>query len=195
MQMLEKLMKSGSIVAIALLGEPAYGIEKLGYEVLRTIDKVEVRRYDAHVTASVVVSDTFEDAGGGAFRELFGYIDGGNAAGQDISMTSPVLQAPDDDGWTVSFVLPADVKPDQAPAPISQLVVLKSQGEQIAAVLKYSGSWSENRYLENEAKLREVMADAGLQACGEAMWARYNPPFTPWFLRTNEVLIPLCETL
>jgi len=35
------------------------------------------------------------------------------------------------------------------------------------------------------------MAERGLAAAGDAVWARYNPPFTPWFLRRNEVLIPV----
>jgi hypothetical protein len=25
----------------------------------------------------------------------------------------------------------------------------------------------------------------------DPIWARYNPPFTPWFLRRNEILIPI----
>jgi hypothetical protein len=29
---------------------------------------------------------------------------------------------------------------------------------------------------------------AGLQAVGPPRFARFNPPFTPWFLRRNEVV-------
>jgi hypothetical protein len=32
------------------------------------------------------------------------------------------------------------------------------------------------------------MAKAGLRPEGEPVWARYDPPFMPWFLRTNEIL-------
>ena len=28
-------------------------------------------------------------------------------------------------------------------------------------------------------------------AVGEPIWARYDPPFMPWFLRTNEILVDL----
>jgi hypothetical protein len=31
----------------------------------------------------------------------------------------------------------------------------------------------------------------GLKSIGEPVWARYDPPFMPWFLRRNEVLIPV----
>ena len=30
---------------------------------------------------------------------------------------------------------------------------------------------------------------AGLEEAGEPIWARYDPPFKPWFLRRNEILI------
>jgi hypothetical protein len=30
-----------------------------------------------------------------------------------------------------------------------------------------------------------------LVKAGEPVWARYDPPFMPWFLRRNEVLIPI----
>ena len=33
----------------------------------------------------------------------------------------------------------------------------------------------------------------GLAAAGDPVWARYNAPFTPWFLRRNEILVPLAN--
>jgi hypothetical protein len=41
------------------------------------------------------------------------------------------------------------------------------------------------------AELRTAMATAGLRAAGEPVWARYDPPFMPWFLRTNEILVEI----
>jgi hypothetical protein len=35
------------------------------------------------------------------------------------------------------------------------------------------------------------MRQKGLEPAGEPIFARYNPPFMPWFLRRNEVLIPV----
>lgn len=45
-------------------------------------------------------------------------------------------------------------------------------------MITYSGTWSQSTYQEHLEKLQ-----AGV--------ARYDPPWTPWFLRTNEILVEL----
>ena len=60
---------------------------------------------------------------------------------------------------------------------------------QLVACWRYSGLWSEGNYRANEARLRERIKARGLVIRGEPILARYNPPFTPWFMRRNEVLI------
>jgi len=50
---------------------------------------------------------------------------------------------------------------------------------------------SQKRYVEREGLLFEWIKKRGLEPAGEPIFARYNPPFMPWFLRRNEVLIPL----
>jgi hypothetical protein len=39
--------------------------------------------------------------------------------------------------------------------------------------------------------LRHGLEAHGVVAHGEPIWARYDPPWKPWFLRHNEVLIPV----
>jgi len=41
------------------------------------------------------------------------------------------------------------------------------------------------------ARLEQWMSENELQAAGEPVWARYDPPFKPWFMRRNEILIPV----
>jgi hypothetical protein len=57
--------------------------------------------------------------------------------------------------------------------------------------VRYSGFWSEKRYLQYKKKLEEWVHEEGLTIVGDPIWARYNPPFIPWFLRRNEILIPV----
>jgi hypothetical protein len=40
-------------------------------------------------------------------------------------------------------------------------------------------------------ELEAWIADNGFKVLGPPVWARYNPPFTPWFMRRNEILIPV----
>jgi hypothetical protein len=50
---------------------------------------------------------------------------------------------------------------------------------------------SRGRYGQKEKRLKELIRQRGLKMAGEPVFARYNPPFMPWFLRRNEVLIPV----
>jgi len=68
---------------------------------------------------------------------------------------------------------------------------LKQDPGRLVAAVRYSGSWSEEGYEENRARLEDYIQKRGLIKTGEPVWARYDPPFMPWFLRRNEVLIPV----
>jgi hypothetical protein len=60
-------------------------------------------------------------------------------------------------------------------------------------VWRYTGRWTEENFRANELKLRQALTERGLVAeTGDsAIIARYDAPFMPWFMRRNEVLIPL----
>ena len=63
----------------------------------------------------------------------------------------------------------------------------------LMAAIEYRGGWSQDRYRENETYLLDAVTGLSLQVCGEPRWARHDPPFMPWFMRKNEVLVPLCS--
>ena len=177
---------------------PAIGnaIESLGFERADQLGEVEVRIYERHLLASVDVNGAFKDAGNAAFRPLFRYISGRNADEQKIAMTAPVIQRAsrkDDADWTVSFVMPASLLDTGAPNPTAEQVEIVERAEQLIAALPYSGSWRTSLFEENKEKLIQRLAKSEYSVCGEVMWARHNAPFTPWFLKKNEVLIPVCR--
>ncbi|MBM9535662.1 heme-binding protein [Desulfobulbus alkaliphilus] len=58
------------------------------------------------------------------------------------------------------------------------------------AAVRYSGLWSEKNYFRYKMELESWIHERGLAIGGDPVWARYNSPFTPWFLRRNEILIP-----
>jgi hypothetical protein len=54
---------------------------------------------------------------------------------------------------------------------------------------QWSGRWTYGSVEKQTAELREAIHASGLAEIGAPVWARYDPPWKPWFLRRNEVLI------
>jgi hypothetical protein len=61
----------------------------------------------------------------------------------------------------------------------------------MAAALRFSGRWSRSSYEKRTAQLLVAVATAGLEVVGPPRYARFDPPWTPWFLRRNEVVVPV----
>jgi hypothetical protein len=163
--------------------------EEPRFEVVKAYEDFEVRLYAPYVIAETEVGGAFENAGSAGFRVLFRYIDRGNARSEPISMTAPVTQRASEGKTIVGFVMPAGSTLDTLPAPADARIRMREVPSRRVAAIRYSGSWSEARFREHEAALRAAIEREGLRAVGEPVWARYNAPFVPWFLRRNEVLI------
>jgi hypothetical protein len=167
------------------------------YRIEERIGKVELRRYEPYVVAETLVEGSLERAGNGGFRRLAGYIFGGNetASGDStkIAMTSPVIQDRVGDRYRVRFMMPSSFTGDSLPTPKDSRVTISEVGPQLLAAIRYGGRWSRAGYERHLAMLREALEDAGRVAVGEPIWARYDPPWTPWFRRRNEVLIAVDE--
>jgi hypothetical protein len=184
--------------------DTAKAVDEASYEVLESESDFELRRYAPQVVAETLVEGDFDDVGNEGFRRLSGYIFGKNQRQQSVSMTAPVSQEPVSqkiamtapvnqepvgDAWRITFVMPAEYKLEDLPIPEDERVVLKELGARLVAAIRYSGTWSESRYNEKEALLMDRLESRGLNPKGSPVFARYNPPFMPWFLRRNEVLI------
>lgn len=181
--------------------------EQQPYDVVEQRDGWELRRYPAHVLAeTVVLGASFEDAGNQAFRKLAGYIGGDNTARRSIEMTAPVVQAPqrigmtapvlqqrDGEGFVVAFVLPAALTEADAPAPTNPEVSLRAVPDQLVAALRFSGRWTRESWERHRDELLDGVRAAGLDVVAEPRFARFDPPFTPWFLRRNEVLVEVAR--
>jgi SOUL heme-binding protein len=80
--------------ALLLSALPAmsHAVEEPGYQVIRKIEPIELRRYAPYVVAEVVLNSTPESAGNQAFPILAGYIFGKNKGERKLPMTAPVIQ-------------------------------------------------------------------------------------------------------
>ena len=195
-----------AVASVWLAEEVALAVDEPEYEVVASHGDFELRRYAPMIIAETHVESDFEGAGNQAFNRLFSYISGNNtartkiemtapvtqeASSQKIDMTAPVVQEADGSGWSVAFVLPADFSWETAPEPNDSLVELRLVPERLVAAIRFSGGWGEDRFGSRESELRALLPEHGLQAVGGAVYARYNAPFTPWFMRRNEVMIPV----
>ena len=180
----------------------ARAIEEPKFVVSQHLDGVEVREYAPYIVAEVVVPGPAADASSQGFKLLAGYIFGKNkgerkismtapvtqtATAQKIEMTAPVTQTATDGGYVVQFSMPAEFTLETLPEPIDPKVHLKAMPGARLAVIKYSGFWSESNYETHLATLRRTLEAASLKATGEPVYARYDPPWTPWFMRRNEI--------
>jgi len=77
------------------------------------------------------------------------------------------------------------------PEPLDAEVQLREIPARRIAAVRYSGTWSRKRYEEKRDALKQFVSERGLKTAGAQVFARYDPPFQLWFLRRNEVLIPI----
>lgn len=165
--------------------------EQQPYDVLETYPAFELRRYPEHLVAETEVGAPFELAGNLAFPRLARYIGGHNRGSRKVAMTAPVVQEDQGGRFVVGFVMPADIPVDQLPAPTDPAVRTRVVPAQTAAALRFSGRWSRTSYQRKERRLLAAVAEAGLRVVGPPRYARYDPPWTPWFRRRNEVVVPV----
>jgi len=190
--------------ALMLLTGPAMALEEPKFKLVQKFADFEVRDYATYLVAETIVSGGFEDAGNQGFRLLFDYISGSNTAqshitmtapviqaGEKIEMTAPVLQSAAIGSFAIRFVMPSSWTIGTLPVPSDRRVVIREVPGARLAILTYSGFWSEGNYRAHLAKLQAAIAREHLRVNGAAVWARYDPPFMPWFLRRNEILIPI----
>lgn len=180
-------------------------IEKPSYEVLESDGQLELRRYEPYIVAETVVDAEFERAGNEGFRRLADYIFGNNRTQQKLAMTAPVSQTTSEkiamtapvsmhrQGklYRITFMMPSKYTLETLPEPVNPEVHLREIPGGLVAAIRYRGTWSQQRYKAHRTELESWIEAHGWSATGEPVFARYDPPFKPWFLRRNEILIPL----
>ena len=168
-------------------------VETPRFRVLKQTPAFELRQYEPMVVAETEVPGGSEDSQG--FRTLAGYIFGGNARGQSISMTAPVAQqevaGSDGARVTMSFMMPRAHALEDLPHPKDSRVRLKRVDQGLMAAVVFSGQWNRSDVASRTEALRQGVLDAGMTVVGPPVFARYDPPWTPPFLRRNEIMVPV----
>ena len=165
------------------------------FKVIKKYDGFEVREYLPCVLAVVKTGAPLAGQSNQGFGHLFSYISKGNASGQKIAMTAPVIaaskegmQAPQ---WEMSFVMPAQSVLSEMPVPNSPNVIMREMPSEDCAVVSFKGRATDEVCAKKEKELRALILASGLHASEEVRIARFDPPFKPGFLHYNEIIIPL----
>lgn len=194
-------------LGLIFFGAPAMATPEPPFTVRLTQGDFSVRNYPGLVVAEVSVKGDRSSAASEGFRLLAGYIFGGNTRKASIAMTAPVLQEPagstkiamtapvlqsgGDKSWTVRFVMPEGSTLESLPKPNNPRVRLLALPPGQMAVVRFSGLAWPSTIATKTAALQAFIRKQRLKAAGAPSLAQYNPPWTLWFLRRNEMMVPL----
>jgi DNA gyrase inhibitor GyrI len=198
-----------SFLALIFMSGCAVTAEEISHNVIKKDGNIEIRQYDETVIAKVTVEATRREATSKAFRSLFKFISGDNVAKQEISMTAPVSQQPvsqkipmttpvaqesaGEGQWQIAFYMPNDMEFDITPKPTNDNVTIERIPAQKMAAIRFSGRSTDDNIAKHEQELLQYMTDNNIDYIPEPTYAFYNPPWTPWFMRRNEVLFKIVE--
>ena len=169
--------------------------ESAAYQVLEVNEPFEIREYGGLMMATTEMRIASQ-GNDGSFMRLFRYITGANLQDQKVAMTTPVFvkRVTDQSSGQMGFVIPAEVASDGIPQPSSDKVKIQQRTGGKFAVIRFNGKTRQSATLAAENRLRDWMRERTLLPDGEAEFASYDPPWTPGFLRRNEVLIRIASS-
>lgn len=192
----------------ALIASQITWVEEPAYAVVTRQGALEIRDYQPTIAAEVSVTGDQRDAASKGFRLLAGYIFGANRGHQNIAMTAPVAQSPSgqtiamtapvtqtlsNTGWVVRFTMPAQYTLATLPVPDDPRVMLRPVPATRLAVIRFSGLVGAASVADETAQLMAFVRAQHLPVAGPVALAQYNPPWTLWFLRRNELMVAVAR--
>ncbi|MFC6731701.1 MULTISPECIES: heme-binding protein [unclassified Haladaptatus] len=173
--------------------------DRIPYTIRSTVDGVELREYP-----EVIVAETRAPNENVAFRRLFEYISGENEGASKISMTAPVrthggkisMTAPvrtvtDEAQVTMGFFLPREYTPAAVPKPTNPTVSLVVEVPRTLAVRSFGWYATDDRIEREKRALLRTLTDNEIIVKGDPYVLQYDAPWTPPFMRRNEVAVEI----
>lgn len=175
------------------------------YAVIKKDKAVELRQYPAYIKAEVdIVDTTYRNAIFKGFSLLADYIFGNNTAVEKIPMTAPVQVSPSqkiamtkpvtisgEGNYAVAFIMPSAYNLETLPKPQNAAIRFIPVAPQMVAAIRFAGFYQERKVTRAKQHLSAWLEKEGLEAQGDFVVAGYNPPWVPWFLSRNEVMIQI----
>jgi hypothetical protein len=165
----------------------AHSIEEPTYETVEKLGQVEIRHYEPVIQAVTTLNS--KRSSGSGFQRLAGFIFGGNQQEQSIAMTAPVQETLGVAEPEMAFTMPREYAMEDLPRPNSASVRLNEVPGRTVAVIRFSGWATEGKINRMRSKLDQVLNQHEIPVTGEWSLNQYNPPWTPPFLRRNEIWV------
>lgn len=187
------------------------GVESPDYDTVTKAAGYEIRAYPPMIIAETVVEASYRESINQGFGRVANYIFGNNTAeesiamttpvlhepveaaqeprSEKIAMTTPVLHEPVEQGYALAFVMPSEYTMDTLPRPNREDVRLREVPARTVAVLKFRGYAPERTAERKTRTLLERLERDGVEVIGEPFVAQYDPPWTPPFMRRNEIQV------
>ena len=164
----------------------AQAIEEPAWNLVGQLDEVELRAYEPSIQARTPMQTG--DGSSSGFKRLAGYIFGGNETEQSIAMTAPVETSMTRDSY-MAFTMPSEHAMEDLPAPNDGSVSLHEVPARTVAAIRFSG-WATSAKVERmtETLIATLQAN-GIEPLGPPSLNQYNPPWTPPWMRRNEIMV------
>lgn len=163
--------------------------EKQKYKVVHSDKEFEIRYYPSATLATVYSeANTYKELSGSGFRKLAGYIFGGNESDTKISMTAPVHMTIDNDGSSMSFVMPDSYNKENLPKPKDSEIKIEKTEDEYVAALRFGGYASDKDIIKYSEKLKKLLDEKAIAWYGKFRFLGYNPPYD-FIGRRNEIIV------
>jgi hypothetical protein len=149
-------------------------VKEVKYSLIKKLDNVEIRFYNGLIIAKV---DGYGDAQKATLEMTSPVIS------QNIEMTAPVLSEKD----SIAFVMPEEYTLETTPKPNDERIKIQQIPERYVAALRFTGRWTSSNFAKKSEQLLKELQTAKTKTRGNIFAMRYSGPFTPWFMRKNEV--------
>jgi DNA gyrase inhibitor GyrI len=174
------------VIAGCKTSRAAYG--SAPYRVVRADGPFEVRDYPPLVVVETPMQG--RDSGmNGSFTRLFKFITGGNESKAKIAMTTPVFMTGNESNATMAFVMPAKFPVEKVPKPADSRVKVRELAAGRFAVMRFSGGRNANNEKQSLDQLKQWITSERMPELSPPVYGYFDPPWTPPFLRRNEVML------
>ena len=180
------------ICVVFQFGAVHMGVSERSYTVISKDNNIEIRHYEKVIAAEVYTAGDRSNAANEAFRILFKFISGKNQSATKIAMTAPVSQVKTSEKqWKTTFYMPANFTKQSTPVPSDSRIIIKEIQKVKLAAIVFSGFANQKNLSKHENVLINYLKDADINVEPTPVYAFYDAPYVPWFLKRNEVLFKL----